>query len=185
LRFGAQALNGVHHIGLLGQHGIAELLGPVELVTHRRQHRRRRHEFLHAGVPILLFQGFFELLVFQLLVFFREAVGLHNLERVSRGHEHLRDEAVRIERDRRHERVELALAEGLFSWCRCFGPSRRIIRGEGGPRERGGDGYDCENCAEPHGIGLQPAISSHQGRHDWYQIRARSGLAAPMHSEVP
>src|SRR5262249_9041968 len=38
---GAQPLNGVHHIGLLCQHGIAELLRPVELAAHHGENARR------------------------------------------------------------------------------------------------------------------------------------------------
>jgi len=40
LRLCAEALDSVHHICVLRHNRIAEFLGPVELVTHHRQHVR-------------------------------------------------------------------------------------------------------------------------------------------------
>jgi hypothetical protein len=35
------ALDRVHHVGLLRQHGVAEILGPIDLVAHHLEHVRR------------------------------------------------------------------------------------------------------------------------------------------------
>ena len=117
--FGAQSLDRVHHIGLLRQHGVAELLGPVELVIHHRQHGRRRYELLDARVPVLLVESPLQLVAFQHLVGFGPALGLDHLERIGRRHQHLRQQRVRIERDRRDELIELTFIEQLLRTVRC------------------------------------------------------------------
>ncbi len=46
-----QALDGVDHVGFLQQVGIAEILGPVEVLVHPRQHLGEGHQGLDARVP--------------------------------------------------------------------------------------------------------------------------------------
>ena len=147
VRFGlcAQALDRVHHVRLLRQHRIAELLRPIEILVHHVEHGRRRHERLHARVPILLGESLVELVALQRCIGFGEAVGLHHLERIGRGHQHLREQGVGIERDRRDKRVELALAEGLLFGGGGLRAGRRLVRGKSRPREKRRDDCDCES----------------------------------------
>ena len=107
LRAGAQPLDGVHHVGLLREHGVAELLRPVELAAHHVEDRRRRGQRLHAVVPALLVGSGFELIALQRLVVLGPAIGLHDLERIGRGHQHFRQQGVGIKRDRGDELVKL------------------------------------------------------------------------------
>jgi hypothetical protein len=47
--FVAQALHRGHDVSLLGEKGVAEFLGPLQLVAHILQHPRERHQRLDAG----------------------------------------------------------------------------------------------------------------------------------------
>ena len=44
LSLGAQALNCIHHVGLLGEHGISKLLRPIKFAIHHVQDAWRCHE---------------------------------------------------------------------------------------------------------------------------------------------
>ena len=74
----------------------------------------RRHKLLHARVPVLLVQRRGELVALEALVGLGEAVGLHDLERIGRGHEHLREQRIGIERDRRDKLIELPGIEQIL-----------------------------------------------------------------------
>ena len=115
LRLGAQALHGVHHVLLLREERVAELLGPVELLVHHREHLRERDQRLDARVPGLALAarprgpcpsafGFA----------FEPARRFDDLERIGRGHQHLREQRVGIERDRRDELLDLLRLERRF-----------------------------------------------------------------------
>ena len=109
----AQPLNRVHYVRLLRQHGVAQLLRPVELAAHHLEHRRRRGERLHAVIPLLLVHRRLEIRAGEVLVGLDPALGLDHLERIGRGHEDFGKQGVGIERDRRHQRVELLRLEQL------------------------------------------------------------------------
>src|SRR6266545_3813382 len=51
-----ELLDRIHEVFLLSQKRIAELLRPVELLAHHRQHLRKIHQRLDAGVPSLRFE---------------------------------------------------------------------------------------------------------------------------------
>src|SRR5262245_13653155 len=71
----AQALHGIHDIGLLGQHRIAELLRPIELRAHHVEDGRRRRQRFQAVVPGLLVDRGLELISLEILVLGRPPVG--------------------------------------------------------------------------------------------------------------
>src|SRR5262249_8975940 len=73
LRLRAQALHSAHEVRLLGQHGVAELLGPVELLVHHRQDRGKGAQRLHAVVPRLLLELLVELRFLEIRVVLHEA----------------------------------------------------------------------------------------------------------------
>ena len=107
LRLGAQALDGVHHIGLLGDNRIAELLRPVKLRTHQLQHVRRRHQGLDAVIPRLFVDRGLQRVALEILVRFEPTLGLHDVERIGRRHQHLGEQRIGVERDRRDQLIEL------------------------------------------------------------------------------
>ena len=146
LRSRAQPLDRVHHVGLLRQHRIAELLRPVELVAHHAQHGRHGDERLHAGVPALLVQRRLQLVAGQSLVGARPAIGLHHLERIGRGHQDFGKQGVRIERDRREQLIE------LFGLEQRLGRSSRRRLGGGRLRCGGAGKSEYETCREQEKI---------------------------------
>ena len=140
--FGAQPLDSVHHIGLLRQHGVAEFLGPVELVTHHVEYRRRRDERSHAFIPPLLIDGGFQGVVLEALVFLQPAAGLYDLERIGRRHHHLGEQIVRVKRDRRDQRIDFFRLEqvSLSRRARRRG-SRLVLRAR--HRGKGNNQNEC------------------------------------------
>ena len=62
---------------------------------------------LDAGVPILLLHRGYERLVFQVLVLGQPLLQLNDLERISGGHQRLAEQRIGIQRDGRHQRIEL------------------------------------------------------------------------------
>ena len=138
LSLGAQALDRIHHVGLLRQHRIAEFLGPIEIVVHHGEYGRHRYQCLHARVPILIGERVVKLVALQGFVGLRPTIGLDHFERIGRRHEHLREQRIGIKRDRRHERVKLILAEGLLLRRCGFGASG-LASGKGWPRHERGD----------------------------------------------
>ena len=99
LRLGSQTLHGVHDVLLLREEGVAQLLRPVELLVHHRQHVRKRDQRLHGRIPGLLLHLLRNGVALDLRMLLGPARGLHDLERIGRGHEDLRQQRVRIQRD--------------------------------------------------------------------------------------
>ena len=108
---GPQPLDRVHDIGLLRQHGVAELLRPIELLRHHRQHGRNLDQRFQAVVPALLGERAGERIALEGLVGLGPAVRLHDLERIGRGDQYLGQQRIRMERDRRDQLVELRRLE--------------------------------------------------------------------------
>ena len=109
IRLLPQALNRFHHLRLLRDENVAEPRSPLELLVHHREHLRERGERFDARVPILLLDGFDRLLSRQARIAPGPARRLHHLERISGGHEDLRQQRVGIKRDRGEHLIELLL----------------------------------------------------------------------------
>src|SRR5262249_52847894 len=124
LRPVSQPLDRVHHVRLLSQHRIAELLRPVELVAHHLEGIGCCREALDAVVPALLVDRGLERIALEILVLVDPTGGLHDLERIGRRHEHQGQQRVGVERDRRDERVELLGLEQLVARRRRRGARR-------------------------------------------------------------
>ena len=126
---GAERLHGVHHIGLLGEHRIAQPLGPVQLLVHHGQHRREGHQGFYRRVPGLGLQRFAQAIAFQrgIATLLQPAFGLHQFQRIGRRHQHLHQQVIGIQRDRRQQRFQLALGQRLGDGCGGggLGPGRR------------------------------------------------------------
>ena len=144
LSLGAQALDRVHHIGLLGNNRIAELLRPIEFRTHHLQHVRRGDQGFDAVVPRLLVDRRLQCIAFEILVCFKPTLGLHDVERIGRRHQHLGEQRIRIKRDRRNQLIELGGFQQLG--IRCGGWRRRGLRHRTGRYQD-----DCCQCEPPNG----------------------------------
>ena len=85
------------------------------------------HERLDARVPVLGFERLGERVALELGVgrLLLPARGLDHVERIGRGHEHVGQEIVGIERDRRQELIELLLAELSVVLRHCRGQRQR------------------------------------------------------------
>ncbi len=107
----AQPLHAVEHVPVLLGHGEAEPLGVVEVVGHAPDHLRETGEqHKHARVPVARVDRLGDLVVAHVGAVVEDAVGVNDLQREGRGDQHLREQRVRIERDRRDEVVDLVVA---------------------------------------------------------------------------
>src|SRR5579862_503070 len=110
-RHEAQALDRVHHVILLGQEGIAELLGPVELVVHHGEHRRKRGQRLYTWIPALLLEGILQGLVLEGGVLLLPARRFDDFERIGGRHQDLRQQRVGIEGNGRDDLLDFLRLE--------------------------------------------------------------------------
>ena len=150
LRLGAQLLDSVEHILLLREEGIAELLGPVQLRAHHFKRLRHRGERLDARVPGLGLHRIFKRGAFHRRIGLRPARRFHDLERIGRSHQHLGQQRIRIERDRRHQLLDLPLRELLLRLGLGLSRSGGILRTNGRDREPA-------DQHERHGADSEPA----------------------------
>jgi hypothetical protein len=122
-----QALRRRQDAFFVGEHRVAELLRPLELLVHHLEDLRERGQGLHRRIPVLLPGGLHHRVALELVpVRLDEARRLDDVERVGRRHQRLHEELVGIQRDRRDEAVELVL--------------RELGRGGGAAGGRGGRG---------------------------------------------
>ena len=154
----AKRLHRLHHLRLVGEKCVAELLRPFELVVHHRQHLREAGERHDARIPGLVLQRVFERVALQVPVLLGESRCLDHFERIGRGHQHLAQQLVGVERDRRQQRVELVLRQRR----RAAVPKARRRRGWWCLRGNGerSDGDRCEQHQQKeaedacHGVSL-------------------------------
>ena len=130
---GAQTLDRGRDILLLAEQRIAQLLRPVETIVHLLQDGRKRDQRLDADVPRLVGNGLHRRVARQRGIGLLPARGLDDFQRIGRGHQHLRQQRVVIERDRRQDLVELGRRKGLLPGrhrrgCRCLTQSRQRDR---------------------------------------------------------
>jgi len=107
-----QALHGVHDLAFLREERLAELPGPVELLVHAGEQLGKGEQGLDARVPVPVRGGAHRFVAGQSGVGARPARRLHDFQRVGRGHEHLGQQGIRIQRDRSEHLLELCLREG-------------------------------------------------------------------------
>ena len=111
LRLLPHPLAGVHDVGLLGEEGVAEVGRPLDVVGEPLHGVGEGGHRLDGRVPRLLGDGVRERLVLQVRVLRHPLLELDELERVGGRRERLGEERVGVERDRRHEGVELLRRE--------------------------------------------------------------------------
>lgn len=57
LRFGAHTLDGVHHVTLLGQKGVSQFGGPLDVLGQLLDNLGQRRHRLNARIPVLVLHG--------------------------------------------------------------------------------------------------------------------------------
>ena len=102
-------LNGVHHIGLLGQESVSEIGRPVHIAGHHFQHGWKRQQRLNAGIPRKLIslnrvgQG----LSGEVMMLIGPLRRVRNLVGIGGARENLRHKRIGIKRDARNKPVDL------------------------------------------------------------------------------
>ena len=121
----AHALHGIHHIVLLREERVSQVGRPLDVLGQQLDDIRQGRQSLDAGVPILLLHGVGQRLVFEVLVLGQPLLQLNDLQWIGGGHQHLAEQRIGVERDRRHQRIELvgrnlalaACADGASGNC--------------------------------------------------------------------
>ncbi len=105
----AKTLDRIHNVCLLRHDGVAQLFRPVELSIHHPQDPRKGYQRFDAGVPRLCVDRGGKLLALQarMIGILQPTISFDDLERISRGHQDLCEQSVRIKRDRGEQLVEL------------------------------------------------------------------------------
>ena len=114
-----QALHRVHHIMRLGQKRIAEVLHPRRIFAHHRQQGRESDKGFDAGIPRLTGNRLNRRIPFHRGVILGPLYRLHDVVGISGGHQHLRQQTVRVERDGRDPLINLRLGVGGGHRLRC------------------------------------------------------------------
>jgi hypothetical protein len=113
ISFLPQPLNGCRDIGLLRHESFAQPLCPRRLLSHHVEDLRKRRERLHALIPPHLHQGIIERVPLKARVCLYPAVRVHDITRICGRDKDLREQRIRIERNRRKHLVKLCLAESI------------------------------------------------------------------------
>jgi hypothetical protein len=108
-----QALYAVHHLLLLGQESVAQLLHPVEVVAHLLQDLRHCGQGPDRRIPGLLAHRSLQRRTADPGIGLHPARCLDDFERIGGRHQHLRQKRIRVEGDRRQQAIEILLREGL------------------------------------------------------------------------
>src|SRR5437867_128950 len=109
IRLLTQVLDRVHHQCLLGEKRIAEPFRPAQLLVHHLEDLGKRNERFDAGIPSILFDRPHGFVAFEVGIGSGPTRGLDDLERIRRGHQNLRQQRVRVQRDWRQHLIELLL----------------------------------------------------------------------------
>ncbi|CAM3464607.1 hypothetical protein CUTA107171_27875 [Cupriavidus taiwanensis] len=144
LRARPQPLHRVEHFLLLADEGVAQLLRPVELVAHRLQHLRKRHQRLDADIPGLALDRLQRRVALHLGIGLDPACRLHDFERIGGGHQHLGQDGVGIEGNGRNQRLQFFRLER----CRL---GWRVLRMD----------IERQPCQARAQAGAKPAPQSH------------------------
>ena len=171
LRPGAQALDGIQHALLVGQERVAQLLGPVELLVQQVEDLGKGGERFDAVVPRLVLELLVELIAREVRIGLDESRGLDDLQRIGGSHQHLRQQGVRIQGDRRRHLLELLRGKGRNGAARL----RRRAR-LGGGRQRAGQ----RQRQEPG----EKAGSFHHRDHVWFLPRVATVANSPVKTSV-
>ena len=111
LRLLPQVLDRVHHLLLLGKKCVAQPLHPVQLLVHHGEHMRKRDQRLDAGIPVVPLDRLHRLVAGEIGIGPGPARGLNGFDRIGRCHQNLRQQRIRIKRDRCQHLIELLLRE--------------------------------------------------------------------------
>jgi hypothetical protein len=107
LSFLAHALDSLHDIRLLSQKRVAKIGGPLNIIGQAVYHIGQGRQRLNTGIPRLFRHGISEFLVFEPFVFPEPLLKLDDFKGVCRCSQYLGQQWIRVESNRRHERIHL------------------------------------------------------------------------------
>jgi hypothetical protein len=86
----AHALNRIHQIALLRQKGVAQIRGPLNVVSQQFHEVRCSSQSLDAGVPGFFCRCVRELLILQVLILLQPPLQKDDFDRIRGGRQNLR-----------------------------------------------------------------------------------------------
>ncbi len=104
---GTQELHGIHDVVRLVEEGITEIADPFGLFAEHGEHLREGDQRLHARIPWLVLHRLDGVVALQAAVGERPVGSLRDILRISGRHQHLRQQRIGKERDRRQHLVKL------------------------------------------------------------------------------
>ena len=107
------ALHRIHYVLLLRKERVAQIGGPGDVIIQPLQDVGEYHEGLNAGIPVLLLRGLRASGSVEAGVSLQPLISLDQFQRISAGHQDLAEQRVRVERDGRHQVIQLVGREGL------------------------------------------------------------------------
>ncbi|MNM78959.1 hypothetical protein D3C81_908790 [compost metagenome] len=138
LGLAAQALDRIHHRVGLGEEGVTYPLHPGRVLAKGGQRGGEGDQRLHARVPRLVGDLAHCFVATDIRVRLGPGHRIGDVARIGRGHQHLGEQRVGIQRQRREHLVELFGAEDRFGWCWCWCGRRGSRWCRGGRGRRGG-----------------------------------------------
>jgi hypothetical protein len=98
-----QALHCIHHIRLLCQKRVTQVGRPLDVASHPLNHVWKLYQRLDAGIPRLLCHGIRQRFSLEVFVSIHPLLKLDNFKWISRSSESLRQQRIRVQRNRRDE----------------------------------------------------------------------------------
>jgi hypothetical protein len=103
----AHVLHRVHHISLLGQERIPKISGPLDITGQQFKRVRKAYQGLDARVPVLPPGGVHKLRSLDVAVLPEPLLRRHNLQRIGACGQHLAEQRIRVQRNRRDQIIQL------------------------------------------------------------------------------
>ena len=117
LGFTAHPLNRVHDVALLRQKSISQIRGPLNIFRQALHDIRKSGHRLNTWIPGLFRDRINQRLVLQPRVVSEPLMELNDLKGIGGSHQRLAQQRVGIQRNGRHERVELVGGINGASWA--------------------------------------------------------------------
>lgn len=107
----AHSLHRAHYVGLLGQERIPKVGSPADVVGQQIERIRKRYQRLDARVPVLQPGSVHQLSSLEVAVPPEPLVRFHDFQRIRTRRQYLAEQRVGVQRDRRHQVIQLVRRE--------------------------------------------------------------------------
>src|SRR6266404_4566573 len=122
LSVSAHLLNSIGHVLRVVGVGLAQRRTPRQILVHVLEHGRKLRQRLYARIPILFVYFFGQVFAFEVRMPLHPPIRLNDLRWIRRSRKNLSNERIRIQRNRRHQLLQLFRR-------RFAGRSRRLFVG--------------------------------------------------------